>query len=82
MEGIQKIYAFEDSFVSSDKPLDNENEFPLLNIGRAENGSLNRAFIKFELGNPSNIKSAELCLFQIYTVSCEALHDIFLHRRC
>lgn len=66
-DAIQKIYAHEDSYVSSDKPLKNENEFPLLNIGRAENGSLNRGYLKFELGDPSNIKSAELCLYQIYT---------------
>jgi len=68
MQEVHKIYASEDSYVSSDKPSKTAVEIvPLLNIGRSENGYLNRAMLKFDLGDPSSFLSAELCLYQIFT---------------
>ncbi len=72
----------QDTFISSDKPTTNENDIALLNVGRAENGSINIALLKPDLGilTGNEVIKAELCLTQIYSGLHSSDYDVlYLH---
>ena len=69
----------EDTYISSNKPLRNENEFPLLNVGQSEVGDINRALLKVDFGDlsSSDVLEAKLCLYQIFCNSGAQGTDMF-----
>lgn len=79
----ETVFITHDTYISSDNPNQNENKFPLLNVGRAENESKNRALLKADFGafEGKIIQEAELCLYQMYNGIHASENDVFyLHK--
>ena len=64
----ETFFVNQDTFVSSDTPYKNENKIPVLNVGRSENGNLNRVLLNADFGDMTgkNVLEAKLCLYQFY----------------
>jgi hypothetical protein len=78
----QTIFITEDTYVSSDTPDTNEYKIPLLNIGRSENGNVNRALLKIDFGNLDGrtVEEAVLCMFQMHIGNNASPNDaLYIH---
>lgn len=77
----ETIFITQDTYISSDAPDKNEDSFPLLNVGRSENGKKNRVLLKADFNfQGKRVTEAELCLFQIYTgIHAKESDVLYLH---